>query len=150
MKNVRAGSSVSTLQVLEVLSDRISVDIFNAIAEKVTNSDSIIKLLGITGKQYYSRHSDLLKTGLIKRSHSRLTLTCFGRVIYQALFLISTAWKHSSELISIDAVKSTPGIPRNEQEDLIEKLIPDPRFKKLLGCSYCVMSKDVVMFVSGK
>ena len=134
MKNVRAGSSISALQVLEVLSDRISVDILNAIAEKGTNSDSIIKLLGITGKQYYSRHSDLLKRGLIKRSHSRLTLTCFGRVIYQALFLISTAWKHSSELISIDAVKSTPGIPRNEQEDLIEKLIPDPRFKKLLGC----------------
>ena len=42
MKNVQAGSSVSTLQVLEVLSDRISVDIFNAIAQKVTTSDSKI------------------------------------------------------------------------------------------------------------
>jgi predicted transcriptional regulator len=134
MKNVRAGKSVSTLQVLAVLSDRISLDIFNAIAEKVTTSENIIKLLGITDKQYYTRHSDLLKTDLIKRSHSRITLTCFGRVIYQPLLMIATACKHSSELISIDAVKSTPVIPDNEQKDLIEKLIPDPRIKKLLGC----------------
>ena len=77
MKNVRAGSSVSTLQVLEVLSDRISVDIFNAIAQKVTTSDSIIKLLGLTHKQYYTRHSYLLKTDLIKRRHSQLTLNMF-------------------------------------------------------------------------
>jgi predicted transcriptional regulator len=132
VKNVRAGSSVSTLQILEVLSDRISVDIFNAIAQKVTNSDSIIKLLGITDKQYYTRHSDLLKRDLIKRSHNRLTLTCFGRVIYQSLLLISTACKHSSELMTVDAVKATPGIPDNEQKKVIDKLILDPRIKKLL------------------
>ena len=41
MKNLQA-SSVSTLQVLEILSDRTSVDIFNAIAENVTTSDNII------------------------------------------------------------------------------------------------------------
>jgi hypothetical protein len=40
MKNVRAGKSVSTLQVLAVLSDRISLGIFNAIAEKVTTSEN--------------------------------------------------------------------------------------------------------------
>ena len=132
MKNVRAGSSVSTLQVLEVLSDRISVDIFNAIAQKVTTSDSIIKLLGLTHKQYYARHSYLLKTDLIKRRHSQLTLTCFGRVIYQSLLMITTACKHSSELMIVDAVKATRGIPDNEQKDLIDKLILDPRIKKLL------------------
>lgn len=131
MKNVQAGSSVSTLQVFDVLSDRISVDIFNAIAQKVTTSDSIIELLGVTGKQYYTRHSDLLKTGLIKRSHSVLTLTSFGRLIYQALLIIAAACRHSSELMMIDAVKSTAGIPDNEQKDLIDKLIRDPRIKKL-------------------
>ena len=44
MKNLQAGRSVSTLQVLEVLSDRISVDIFNSIAEKVTTSDKFITI----------------------------------------------------------------------------------------------------------
>jgi predicted transcriptional regulator len=134
MKNLQAGSSVSTLQVLDVLSDRISVDIFNAIAEKenVTTSDNIIQLLGVSSKQYYTRYSDLLRTGLIKRRHSVLTLTCFGQLIYHSLLIIATACRHSSELIMIDAVKSTSGMPDNEQKDLIDKLICDPRIKKLL------------------
>ena len=134
MKNIQEGTTVSTLQVLSVLSDRISVDIFNAIAQKVTTPESIIKLLTITDRQFYTRQSNLLKTDLIKRRHRQLTLTCFGRVIYQALLLVFTACKHSSELMSIDAVRSTPGIPDNEQKDLIEKLIRDPGIKKLLGC----------------
>ncbi len=132
MKNLPAGSSVSTLQVLDVLFDLISIDIFSAIAEKVTTSDNIIQLLRVSGKQYYTRHSDLLKTGLIKRRHSVLTLTSFGRLIYQALLIIATACRHSSELMMIDAVKSTAGMPYNEQKDLIDKLIRDPKIKKLL------------------
>jgi hypothetical protein len=132
MKNLQAGSSVSTLRVLDVLSDRISIDIFNAIAEKVTTSDNIIQLLGISAKQFYTRHSDLLKTGLIKRRNSVLILTSFGRLIYHSLLIIATACRHSSELIMVDAVKSTAGIPDNEQSDLIDKLIRDPGIKKLL------------------
>jgi hypothetical protein len=89
-------------------------------------------LLDLTHKQYYMRHSYLLKTDLIKRRHSQLTLTCFGRVIYQSLLMIATACKHSSELMIVDVVKATRGIPEKEQKDLIDKLILDPRIKKLL------------------
>ncbi len=131
MKNLPAASSVTPLQVLNVLSDRISVDIFNAIAEKVNTSDNIIQMLGVTHKQYYTRHSDLLKTGLINRG-GILTLTSFGRLIYHSLLIIATACRHSSELMMVDAVKSTAGIPDNEQKDVIDKLIRDPRIKKLL------------------
>jgi hypothetical protein len=132
MKNLPAGRSVSTLHVLDVLSDRISVDILNAISEKVNTSDKIIQLLGVSDKQYYARHSNLLKTGLIKRRDRVLTLTSFGGLIYQALLIIATACRHKSELIMIDAVKSTSGMPDNEQKNLIDKLICDPRIKKLL------------------
>jgi hypothetical protein len=132
MKKVLAGSSVSAPQVLEVLSDRISVDIFNAIAEKVTTSGNIIQLLDISAKQFYTRHSDLLKTGLIRRRNNVLILTSFGRLIYHSLLIIATACRHSSELIMVDAVKSTVGMPDNEQKDLIDKLIRDPSIQKLL------------------
>ena len=132
MKNVLAGGSVSTLQVLEVLSDRTSVDIFNAIAENVTTSDNIIQLLDISAKQFYTRHADLLKTGLIRRKNNVLVPTSFGRLIYHSLLIIATACRHSSELMMVDAVKSTAGIPDNEQKDLIDKLIRDPSIQKLL------------------
>jgi hypothetical protein len=132
MKNLQAGSSVSTLQVLDVLSDRLSVDIFNAIAENVTASDNIIQLFGVSSKQYYTRYSGLLRTGLIKRRHSVITLTCFGQLIYHSLLIIATACRHSSDLIMIDAVMSTSGMPDTEQKDLIDKLISEPIIKKLL------------------
>ena len=64
--------------------------------------------------------------------HSQLTLTSFGQVIYQSLLMIGTACKHSSELLIVDAVMATRGIPDNEQKVLIDKLILDPRIKKLL------------------
>jgi hypothetical protein len=98
MKNLQAISSVSTLQVLEVLSDRTSVDIFNAIAENVTTSDNIIQLLDISAKQFYSRHSDLLKTGLIRRRNNVLFVTSFGRLIYHSLLIIVTSrWDNNME-----------------------------------------------------
>ena len=66
MKNVQAGSSVSTLtlQVLDVLSDRISVDLLSTITEKVNTSENIRQLLGVTAKQYYTRQSYLMKNRL--------------------------------------------------------------------------------------
>ena len=133
MKNLQAGRSVSTLQVLEVLSDRISVDMFNSIAEKVTTSDNLVRLLGVSPRQYHTRQSYLMKTGLIRRRHGVLTLTSLGYLIYRALLILASACRQSLELMMIDAVKSTGGIPRNEQKDLIDKLILDPPIKKLFS-----------------
>ena len=135
MKNVRAGSSVSTLtlQVLDVLSDRISVDIFTTITEEVNTSENIRQLLGVTAKQYYTRQSYLMKTGLIERRHSVLTLTTFGRLIYHSLLIIASASTQSSELMIIDEVKSTDGIPAKEQKEIIDNLILDDEIKKLFS-----------------
>ena|SRR5580765_7178293 len=101
MKNLQSGRSVSTstLQVLEVLSDRISVGIFNSIAEKVTTTDNLVQLLGVTARQYYTRQSYLMKTGLIQRRHGVLTLTSFGYLIYRALLIIASACRHYSLVI---------------------------------------------------
>jgi DNA-binding HxlR family transcriptional regulator len=131
MKNLHSSSPVSTLQVLDVLSDRTSIDILNAVAENVTNSGKIKELLSLTHKQYYHRYSRLLKTGIIKRKNSQLTLTSFGQLIYHALLKIATAFGYSHELTMIDAIKSAARMPHNEQKDLIDKLILDDEIRKL-------------------
>jgi predicted transcriptional regulator len=133
MKNLHAPSTVSTLQVLDVLSDRTSVDIMNAVAEKVTSPDNIRELLGLTTKQYYVRYSRLLKTGIIKRKHAKLTLSSFGQLIYKALLIIASAFRHSRELTMIDAIKSIAGMPDNEQKDLIDNLNLDAEIKELFS-----------------
>lgn len=126
-------SPVQLLQVLQVLSDRTSVDIMNAVAESVTTSGNIRELLRLTSKQYYIRHSRLLKTGIIKRKNAKLTLTSFGQLIYQALLKIALAFRHSRELRMIDTIKSIAGMPHNEQKDLIDSLILDDEIKKLFS-----------------
>ena len=133
MSKLKSAGTVSTLQVLDVFSDRISFDIMNAISEKVTTSDNITDLLGLTRKRYYTRHSRLLKKGLIKRKDTKLTLTSFGQLIYQALLKIAIAHRHSLELRTIDAVKSTAGIPDHEIKNLIDKLVLDAGIRKLFS-----------------
>ena len=99
-------------------------------AENVTNSGSIRELLGLTSKEYYVRYSRLLKSGLIKRKNTRLILTSFGQLTYQALVKIAKAFRHSRELVIIDTIKSIAGMPRNEQKDLINNLNLDDEIKK--------------------
>ena len=133
MRKLKSAGSVSTLQVLDVLSDRISFDMMNAISEKVNSPDNIRDLLGLTLKQYYTRYSRLLKIGLIKRKDTKLTLTSFGQRIYQALVKIAIAYRYSLELRTIDEVKATAGIPDHEIKNLIDKLILDAEMKKLVS-----------------
>ena len=121
--------SPSAVQVLQVLSDRASVDIMNAVAENVSDSGNIRELLGLTSKEYYFRYSRLLKSGLIKRKNTKLILTSFGQLIYQALVKIANAFRHSRELVIIDTIKSIAGMPRNEQKDLINNLNLDDEIK---------------------
>lgn len=111
--------SPSPVQVLEVLSDRTSVDIMNAVAENVSDSCNIRELLGLTSKEYYLRYPRLLKTGIIKRKDAKLTLTSFGQLIYKALLKIATAFRHSRELIMIDAIKAIAGMPTMNKRTLL-------------------------------
>jgi hypothetical protein len=132
MRKPKSAGLVSTLQVPDGFCDRIFFDIINANSEKVTTSDNIRDLLGITRKRYYARHCSL-KIGLIKPKGTELSLASIGQRIYQTLVKIAIAYRHSLELRTIDAVKSTAGIPDNELKNLIEKLILDAGMKKLVS-----------------
>ena len=80
MKYKAKSASVSNLQILEVISDQICINIFNAIAKDSTNSENLMKLLNLTRKQYYDRSSRLLKTGLIRKENHEFKLTSFGQL----------------------------------------------------------------------
>ena len=98
--------SVSSLHVLELLSDHISVNILNAIAKDTTNSENLMKLLNLTRKQYYDRSSRLLKIGLIKKENREFNLTSFGQLVHHSQLKIASALKHFSELRAIDVLRS--------------------------------------------
>lgn len=125
--------TVSKLQVLEVISDQISIDIVTAISNNVTNSDNIMQILDLTHKQYYSRCSRLSNIGLVSKQNGEMMLTSFGRLVYNAQLKIATAFSHSSQLRMIDAIKSHSGLSEDEQKIIIDKLLDDSQLKNLVA-----------------
>ena len=51
MKKAKPAPPISNLDVLEVISDQLSMDIITCLAGGVTNSDDILQILGLTRKQ---------------------------------------------------------------------------------------------------
>ena len=124
--------SISSLHVLELLSDQISVNILNAIANDVTNSENLMQLLNLTRKQYYDRSTRLLNIGLIRRKNGEFYLTSFGQLIHHSQLKIASALKHSSELMAIDELRSDPGMSEDQEKSIIDNLIDDPELKRLI------------------
>ena len=124
--------AISSLHVLELLSDEISMNIFNAIAKNVTNSENLMQLLNLTRKQYYDRSSRLLKIGLIRRKKCQFNLTSFGQLVRHSQLKIESAFKHSSALTMIDVVESDSGMSDEVQKSLIDKLIDYPEIKTIV------------------
>ena len=128
--------TVSELQVLEVISDQISIDILTAISNNVTNSDNIMQILDLTRKQYYSRCSRLSNIGLVGKQDGEIMLTSFGRLVYIAQLKIAHAFSHSSQLRMIDAIKSHSGLPEDQQKIIIDKLLDDSQLKNLVATAH--------------
>jgi predicted transcriptional regulator len=133
MKKANAGKAISNIDVLETISDQISMDIITAISNGVTNSENLMQILDLTHKQYYSRSSRLLNIGIINRKDGGVILTSFGRLIYNAQTKIATAFSHSSELRMIDAIKSHSGMSEDQQKSVIDKLIDNSDIKDLIA-----------------
>ena len=132
MKKVKPACPVSNLDVLEAISDKLSIDIITALSKQPTNSDNLMQTLDITRKQYYTRSSKLLKLGIISRKDGDLILTSFGRLVYKAELKIAAACSNSSELRMIDVIKSDSGMSEGEQRVIIDKLLDESELKKFV------------------
>jgi predicted transcriptional regulator len=134
----RAGKnqkSQALAQVLKLMSDDKSLLIFRTIfLASGDSSDILITQLKLTRKQYYSRVSRLIQTGLVKRQKGKYYLTAFGRVIYDAQRLIANAVKNNWKLKAIDSLGVTNDyiMPDEERKKIIDQIISDPQIKEIL------------------
>ena len=148
MTAVKSTSSISIADILDSISDDISLELFKIIAETSSNnntnniniavtkkSSSSRSLFDaktkITRKQYYSRINKLVKNGLAKRSNARYFLTSLGRVIYYNLRIIENACQTQWKLKAIDSLESSR-IPNEATINIIESLIQDKTIREIL------------------
>ena len=122
---------VSVSDSLSAISNDKSLVLFNTIALASEGSSILISRLELTRKQYYSRMSELTKSGLIRRRNGRYFLTSFGRIVYDAQELIGNAIQYSLKLKAIDSI-DTPEFPVEERNKLIDTLINNNEIKEIL------------------
>jgi hypothetical protein len=132
---------INTCDVLRSISDDKSLSLFNTIALAVGSCEIPISRLRLTRKQYYSRLSAMIKTGLIARENGKYDLTSFGRIVYQAHILIGKAQQNYWKLKAVDAFDSSDNTLSSEERDrLIQSLIADNDLKEILQT--CSKNKD--------
>jgi hypothetical protein len=124
----------SITDILKKISDDKALTLFNTIA--LSNGDKYIPLkeMNLTTKQYYSRISGLLNTGLIKRHKGMYFLTRLGKVVYDIQMTIGKALTYYWKLKAIESIEisSNPRLPKEELTQLINALIDNNSIKDIL------------------
>ena len=121
---------VSEAQVLNALSNDKSLTLFDAIALEGGDSQNIMKRSKLNRKEYYSRISALIKSGLVEKRNRKYYLTSFGEVAFEARQLIGSGIKDYWKLKAINSIGLE--LPRQERNQIIEALIDKQEIKELL------------------
>jgi len=124
---------VSVVEILEAISDVKSLKLFNTIATKGGNSEDLSVQLKLSRKEYYSRMSRLMKTGVVKRKNGKHFLTAFGKVVYDAQVTIKKAVESYWKLKAIDSIDLSDEITVKERDKLIQTLLDDVEIREILS-----------------
>ena len=124
---------VSVVEILHAIYDVKSLKLFNTIATKGGNSENLSVQLKLSRKEYYSRMSLLMKTGIVKRKNGKHFLTAFGKVVYDAQVTIKKAVESYWKLKAIDSIDLSDKITVNERDKLIHTLIDDVEIREMLS-----------------
>ena len=131
--NTSLTPSVST--ILKKISDDKTLILFNSIAISMGDRNIHFRDMSLTPKQYYSRISGLMATGLIKRQRGKYSLTLMGKIVYDAHLNIGKALSYYWKLKAIESIDmSSPGtrLAREELIQLINTLIDNHFIKDFL------------------
>jgi hypothetical protein len=123
---------VSIANILSAIADDKSLVLFNTFAIAGGESDILITRLNLSRKQYYSRISALMKTGLISRRDRQYMLTSLGKIVYDAQLIIGRATNTIWKLKAIDSIETEHKLPADERNKIINTLIDNQDIIKIL------------------
>jgi DNA-binding Lrp family transcriptional regulator len=138
MVNQQAGQAnlemIRVVDILSVLSDDKAFTLYNTIVlNDRQNFRALIKHMGITPHQYYSRLLKLTKAGLIRRENRKYVTTYLGIIVYKAISLVGTGLKYYWTLKIIESFQAPFATNSNEViSNLVNSLIDDHDIKKIL------------------
>ena len=124
---------ITVVDILGAISDARALAVYKTIASEKANSNLLITKMQLTRKQYYSRISRLIKTGLVRRENGRYTLTSFGKVIYDFQIAIEIALENFWKLKAIDSLQAADStLSKEEQTKVLDVLIQNDKIKEVI------------------
>ena len=123
---------LTVTDILESISDEKALALFKTIALAKPNSEILISRTQLSRKQYYSRMSVLMRSGLVKRDNGRYALTAFGKVIYDIEITIEIALENLWKLRAVDLVQVEEALSKEEQTRILDTLIDSAKIKEVL------------------
>jgi len=125
---------ISIVDILSALSDDKAFILYNTIAlGKGRDFKNVIRNMGITPHQYYSRILKITQAGLVKRENGEYVTTALGNIVFEAVSMVGKALNHFWVLKAIESFQSSVAIDSKEQmAKFIDSLIDDPKIKKIL------------------
>ena len=124
--------SLTVADILESISDEKALGLFKTIALAKPDSEILITKTQLSRKQYYSRMSVLMRSGLVKRNKCRYALTAFGKVIYDIEITIEIALENLWKLRAVDLVQVEEALSKEEQTKILDTLIDSAKIKDVL------------------
>jgi hypothetical protein len=123
---------LTVADILESISDEKALALFKTIALAEPDSEILITKTQLSRKQYYSRMSVLMRSGLVKRNRGRYALTAFGKVIYDIEITIEIALENVWKLRAVDLVQVEEALSKEEQTRILDTLIDSAKIKDVL------------------
>jgi hypothetical protein len=123
---------LTVTDILESISDEKALGLFKTIALTKPDSEILITKTQLSRKQYYSRMSVLMRSGLVKRNKGRYALTAFGKVIYDIEITIEIALENLWKLRAVDLVQVEEALSKEEQTRILDTLIDSAKIKDVL------------------
>jgi predicted transcriptional regulator len=118
--------------IFKALSSDHALSLLRAIAIERREPDVLRANLKLSTKQYYSRISTLSKANLVHKKGGFLTLTSFGKLVYESHLTIEKGLEDLSKLKVIDSLESSSGLSKEERDNIVSILLQNREIKTVL------------------
>ena len=117
--------------VLAAFSDA-KLHLLSKIAFGEVDSQFLLSETKLSAKAFYSRISRLLKVGIISIKSGKYSLTSFGKIVWHAQDLITTALNKYWRLCALDTLGMIDSLPITEYNKISNTLLGDCLIKNVL------------------
>ena len=118
--------------IFKALSYDHALSLLRAIAIERREPNVLRADLKLTSKQYYSRISALTKSNLVQKKGGMLSLTSFGKLVYESQITIEKGLEDLSKLKVIDSLGASSGLSKEERDNIVNILIQNREIKTIL------------------